>query len=139
MTALHLADTTAWNRSGRSAAIEARWSALLDDDALVVCSPIRLELLYSARSPGDYVALADDLADLPDLPLDDAVVVRAEEVQSLLAVTSHHRAASIVDLYVAAVAELNDATLIHYDRHFDAIADVTGQAAEWIAPRGTLD
>lgn len=139
MTALHLADTTAWNRSGRSAAIEARWSALLDDDVLAICSPVRLELLYSARSPSDYVTLRNDLGGLPDLPIHDLVVARAEDVQSRLATTSQHRAASIVDLYVAAVAELNDATLIHYDRHFDAIAEVTGQAVDWIAPRGTLD
>ena len=139
MTALHLADTTAWNRSGRSAAIEARWSALLDDDVLAVCSPVRLELLCSARSPGDYVMLANDLAGLPDLPLKDAVVARAEEVQSVLAATSHHRAASIVDLYIAAVAEVNGAMLLHYDRHFDAISRVTGQPAEWISPRGSVD
>ena len=139
MSELHLADTTAWNRSGRNAAIEARWNALLDDDRLAVCSPVRLELLYSARSPADYVALADDLAGLPELALDDPAVARAEEVQALLAASSRHRAASIVDLYVAAIAELAGATLLHYGRHFDAISRVTGQPAEWIAPRGTLD
>ena len=57
----------------------------------------------------------------------------------MLAGRSHHRGPAPVDLYVAAVAELNCATLLHYDRHFDAIVRVTGQAAEWIAPRGTLD
>lgn len=139
MTPAYLADTTAWNRSGRNAEIQARWNALLDGDGLAVCSPVRLELLYSARSPTDYVALADDLAGLPELTLDEVAVARAEEVQALLAVRSQQRAASIVDLYIAAVAELNEATLLHYDRHFDAIATVTGQPAEWLAPRGTLD
>lgn len=139
MTELHLADTTAWNRSGRDASSEERWSALLESDSLAICSPVRLELLYSARSPADYLALADELAALPELALDDAAAARAGEVQALLAAKSRQRAATIVDLYVAAVAELNGAILIHYDRHFDAIAGVTGQATEWIAPRGTLD
>jgi len=85
------------------------------------------------------VALSDDLSGLPQLHLDGAAVSRAEEVQRLLARTSQHRAARVVDLYVAAIAEVRGATVIHYDRHFDAIAAVTGQAAEWIAPRGTLD
>jgi hypothetical protein len=31
------------------------------------------------------------------------------------------------------------AILLHYDRHFDAIARVTGQPGEWIARRGSLD
>ena len=139
MTALHLADTSAWNRSGRNEAIAARWDELLDDGKLAICSPVRLELLYSARDPADYVALADDLGGLPELALDDRALARAEEVQAVLAETSQHRAARAPDLYIAAVAELNDATLLHYDRHFDAIAVVTGQPAEWIAPRGSVD
>ena len=139
MTALHLADTTAWNRSGRDPAIQARWNELFDVDGLAICSPVRLELLYSARSPADYVALADDLTGLPELALDGAAVARAEEVHALLAARSHQRAATIVDLYIAAVAELNGATLVHYDRHFDAISRVTGQVTEWLAPPGTLD
>ena len=139
MTPLHLADTSAWNRSGRNGATAARWDELLDNGSLAICSPVRLELLYSARSPADYVALADDLAGLPELALDDRALARAEEVQAVLAETSQHRAARAADLYIAAVAELNDATLLHYDRHFDAISRVTGQAAEWISPRGSLD
>jgi hypothetical protein len=139
VTVLHLADTSAWNRSGTDEAIATRWNELLDEGALAICSPVRLELLYSARSPADYAALADDLVGLPELALDGRVVARAEEVQAALAETSQHRAARAADLYIAAVAELNDATLLHYDRHFDAIAVVTGQPAEWIAPRGTVD
>ena len=57
----------------------------------------------------------------------------------MLAGRSHHRGPTPIDLYVAAGAELSGATLLHYDRHFDAIARVTGQSTEWIAPRGSLD
>jgi predicted nucleic acid-binding protein len=60
-------------------------------------------------------------------------------VQGLLAAASQHRGPTPFDLYIAAVAELNGATLVHYDRHFDAVARVTHQPMEWIAPRGTLD
>lgn len=137
MTAF-LADTSAWHRSGATPEIRERWSDLIVDGSLCVTSPVVLELLYSARDPEDYASLADDLRSLPALPLDGAAVRRALRVQSLLARQSEHRGAAPVDLYVAAVAEVNGATLVHYDRHFDAIAEVTGQPTEWIAPRGTL-
>jgi predicted nucleic acid-binding protein len=45
---------------------------------------------------------------------------------------------SLVDLLIAAIAEVNGATLLHCDRHFDAIEQVTGQPMEWLARRGTL-
>jgi predicted nucleic acid-binding protein len=135
----YLADTSAWNRSGRSEAVQERWRDLLVRGELAICSPIRLELLYSARNPADYVSLGDDLDGLIELPFDQAATARAHKVQALLAEDSQHRAATPIDLYIAAVAELNDATLIHYDRHFDAISRITGQAVEWISPRGSLD
>jgi hypothetical protein len=45
----------------------------------------------------------------------------------------------VVDLLVAATAARYGAVLLHYDRHFDAIARVTGQPTEWLARRGTFD
>ena len=134
----YLADTSAWHRSGRPPVID-RWQELLLRGQLASCSPIRLELLFSARGAADYKSLRDDLRALPDLPLSAQVVARAEDVQAGLAARGQHRGPTPVDVYVAAVAELNAATLLHYDRHFDAIARVTDQQMEWIAPRGSLD
>ena len=104
-----------------------------------MCPPVRLELLFSARGPADYAAFADELDGLPSCPMSHHVVDRAITVQALLAARSQHRGPNTVDLFVAAIAEVNDLTLVHYDRHFDAIARVTGQPTEWIAKRGTLD
>jgi predicted nucleic acid-binding protein len=139
VTQRYLGDTSAWHRSGATTEIRERWGDLMLNDALLITSAVRLELLYSARGPADHAALAGDLAGLPEVPIDRAVTARAEEVQALLAHRSHHRGPTPVDLYVAAAAEVNDLTLVHYDRHFDAILGATGQRAEWIAPRGTLD
>ena len=44
----------------------------------------------------------------------------------------------IVDLMIAATAELYEATVVHYDRDFDIIAMVTGQPVEWIVPAGSV-
>lgn len=85
----------------------------------------------------DRIQRAVDI--LPQIGIDDRTAARAEEIQSALVRRGHHRGPTPVDLLIAATAELNGLTLLHYDRHFDLIADVTGQPTEWLAERGTLD
>jgi predicted nucleic acid-binding protein len=132
----YLADTSAWNRSGH---VFARWSELTLRDELVLCAPVRLELLYSAHRKRDYQSLRADLRGFRDLRMDGWVTDFAEVIQARLAARSGHRGPTAVDLLVAATAARHGAILLHYDRHFDAIARVTGQPSEWIARRGTLD
>ena len=132
----YLADTSAWNRSRH--AFE-RWRELTLRDELVLCTPVRLELLYSARGSRHYQAFRADLSGFRDLRLDGWVTDFAEIIQTRLAARSAHRGPTAVDLLVAATAARHGAILLHYDRHFDAIARVTGQPTEWIARRGSLD
>ena len=139
MSAEFLVDTSAWNRSNASAEVSTRWTDLVVAEKVALCPPVRLELLYSARGPADYAAFADQLDGLTAVPLSRRAVDRATDVQASLAQSSQDCGPNPVDLYVAAIAELNDLIVIHYDRHFDAIACATGQPSEWIAPRGTLD
>jgi predicted nucleic acid-binding protein len=133
---LYLADTSAWHRSGQ---VEARWLAFIEQDALALCAPVALELLYSARGKVDYRMLARDLGQFPSLPVDARAEAVARRTQALLAERSQHRGPRPIDLLVAAVAEAHDAVLLHYDRHFDQIVRVTGQPAEWLGRPGTLD
>ena len=133
---LYLADTSAWHRSGR---VVERWEPLLETDEIALCTPVRLELLLSARGPADYRALSSDLAHVRHLRLDDRCERAAARIQEALVERSQHRGPTPMDLLIAAIAEVNGATLLHYDRHFDAIARVTGQPMEWLARRGTLD
>jgi predicted nucleic acid-binding protein len=134
--AQYLADTSAWNRSRH---VLERWSELTLRDELALCAPVRLELLYSVRRAGDFSAFRADLLGFRDLPIDGWAADFAEIIQARLAARSARRGPTAVDLLVAATAARHDVTLLHYDRHFDAIARVTGQPAEWIAPRGSLD
>jgi len=55
---------------------------------------------------------------------------RAVEVLTLLADRGQHRAPSVPDLIIAATAELAGLTVLHLDKDFDVIADVTGQSVE---------
>jgi predicted nucleic acid-binding protein len=133
--ARYLADTSAWNRSR----LVDRWSEFLEHDELALCAPIRLELLHSARGKADFAELAWQLDGLPSLPTSRPAEALALDVQSELATRSQHRGPKPIDLLIAAVAQVNGAVLLHYDRHFDLIARVTGQPAEWLARRGSLD
>ena len=131
----YLADTSAWNRSGR---VSSRWSALVETGRLLLCVPVRLELLYSARK-NDYDGLARDLDGFTHLPLDAQAEAAALRAQQRLARTSQHRGPAVTDLLIAGIAEANDVVLLHYDRHFDMIVRATGQPAQWLAKRGSLD
>jgi predicted nucleic acid-binding protein len=104
-----------------------------------VCTPVALELLFSARSRAEHNRLARDLSRLPNLPIDRKVERMALATQATVAGRRQHRGPMPVDLLIAAVADINDAVLLHYDRHFDAIRRVTGQPMEWLARRGSLD
>jgi predicted nucleic acid-binding protein len=133
---LYLADTSAWARSD---AVPGTWESLSWSNQLAICAPVALELLYSARSPRHYRALADELSLFRVLPTTDRAARAAVRTQALLAERSQHRGPRPIDLLIAGVAEVHDATLLHYDRHFDAIARVTGQPMEWLAQPGSLD
>jgi len=132
----YLADTSAWNRS---AAVFERWAELVARADIAMSPPVELELLYSARSAVDARILRDQLASLPQLQLDERAVATAREVQAELTEKAQHRGPRPMDLLIAAIAALNDAILLHYDKHFDTVARVTGQPMEWLARRGTLD
>ena len=58
---------------------------------------------------------------------------RAVEVQVALAARGQHRAPSIPDLLVASTAELAELTVLHIDKNFDLIAELTGQPTERLA------
>lgn len=62
-----------------------------------------------------------------------AIEDRALEVQMLLADRGHHRAPSVPDLIVAATAELAGLAVLHVDKDFELIAEVTGQPLERLA------
>jgi len=133
---LYLADKSAYARMHHTAVAD-RLTPLLVDGFVATCPIIDLEVLYSARSRSDYEDILVERGSLPSLPINEAVSERAVAVQRLLAQRGQHRL-PLPDLLIAAVAEINDLTVIHYDADYDRIASVTGQATEWVGPRGSV-
>jgi len=92
----------------------------------------RLEIGCSARSGRDLCAAVGGppLVLTPVEHQTPATQDRAMDVQMRLADLGHHRAPSVADLVVAATAELAGLTVVHLEKDFEVIAEVTGQPVE---------
>lgn len=108
------------------------WAARIERGMIRITTVTRLEIGYSARSGPDLRAglRQPPLAAMPVEYLTPAIADRAVEVQALLADRGQHRAPSIPDLVIAATAELAGLTVLHLDKDFQIIADITGQPLE---------
>jgi hypothetical protein len=135
---LYLVDTSASARLGRDA-VRNVIAGLIADRAAATCVTVDLEAGYSGRNLVDVQNIAQRRRALyVNLPVNETIAERAREVQLRLAKTGQHRAAGVVDLLTAAVAEFHGAVLLHYDSDFEHIAAVTGQPQAWVVPKGTL-
>jgi predicted nucleic acid-binding protein len=110
----------------------AVWTNRVDRGLLRISSLTRLEIGFSARSADE---LTDDisrppLSKMPIEYLTPSIEDRALEVQLRLAERGYHRAPSIPDLLIAATAELAKLTVLHLDKDFELIAEITGQPLE---------
>ncbi len=120
-----------------NAAVRARLEPLLVDGLVATCGIIDLESGFSARSAAVHRDIRRERRSLPRARIDGDVLDRALEVQGLLADRGQHRL-PIPGLAIAAAAESGGLTVLHYDADFDRIAEVTGQAHDWVVPRGTV-
>lgn len=117
---LHLADNA------------GEWAERIERGIVRISTVTRLEVGYSARSGADHrtVLHSPPIASMPVEYLTPKIEDRAVEVQSALASIGQHRAPSIPDLLIAATAELAELTVLHLDKDFDLIAQITGQPVE---------
>ena len=135
----YLVDTSAFARLGREPEVRSAWREQFEAGLLGLCTITELEILYSARSK----AHRDDLraalrAAYGWVVSPDRIFERASSVQDALTDRGTHRSAGPVDLLVAATAEENRLTLLHYDADFLQIAEVTGQPMRWVADPGSV-
>ena len=115
-------------------------AGLIADRAAATCVTVDLEAGYSGRDHNDVRSIAERRRQLyVALPISEAVAERAREVQVRMAARGHHRAAGVIDLLTAAVAEHHGAVILHYDADFEYISATTGQPQAWIVPRGTIN
>ena len=116
-----------------SAAVDAEeWARRIERGLVRISTLTRLEVGYSARSAIDHRQLLSEppISSMPVEYLTPKIEDRALELQFALAERGHHRAPSIPDLLIAATAELAELTVLHMDKDFDLIAEITDQRLE---------
>lgn len=108
------------------------WAERIERGLVRICTVTRLEVGFSARTADEHRALFAEapMAAMPVEHLTPRIEDRAVEVQAALADRGQHRAPSIPDLLIAATAELAELTVLHLDKDFELIAEVTGQPVE---------
>jgi predicted nucleic acid-binding protein len=124
---LVLVDTSVWARKNQPAVRQALAEAI-EANAVAMVAPVMLELLRSARDHAELLMLVEDYEALHAIALDPKLGKRAVAVQAALARRGYHRGPSPVDLLTAAAAESVGAELWHCDKHFELIAQFTGQS-----------
>lgn len=126
-----LADKSALVRLASSPDVD-QWTNRIHRGLVSVTTVTRLEIGFSARSGQALRAerRRPPLSAMPVEYLTPAVENRAIEVQAELADLGHHRAPPVPDLLIAATAELARLTVLHVDKDFELIAELTGQPAE---------
>jgi predicted nucleic acid-binding protein len=108
------------------------WANRIERGLVRITTVTLLEIGYSARDAKDLRA---GLREPPvaSMPIEYATPTsedRAVEVLALLADRGHHRAPSVPDLLVAATAEAAGLVVLHDDKDFELIAEITGQSTE---------
>jgi predicted nucleic acid-binding protein len=108
------------------------WASRIERGLVRITTVTRLEVCYSARDAQDLRAGLQD-PPVGSMPVEYATPTaedRAVEVLTLLAERGHHRAPSVPDLLIAATAESAGLVVLHDDKDFELIAQVTGQAVQ---------
>ena len=129
-----LIDTSAWieyfRATGSAAAVEVRRLLATEEDQLVMCEPVAMEILSGAFDDDTHLKLERLVTGLPTLKVDDAVDFRSAAAIYRAARRRGQTIRSINDCLIAAASIRHGATIIHRDADFDLIAGITGLQAE---------
>src|ERR1039458_6858890 len=136
--ASHLADTSALARL-RHPGVAAVLGRLSEAGRVATCGVIEFELGWATRTSAQFDELRTDrdtgyewLATL------DEDWRRGLEVQAAPLRRGRIRAVGFPDLLIAAVAEREHVTVLHYDSDYDHITAITGQPTQWVLPRAPV-
>ena len=137
MALSHLVDTSVLTRL-RVAAVRDEVESRASVGEVARAGISDLEIGFSARRATEWDQLMDALGIFDRIETTAEHVGRALQVQRMLA-AKHQRGRKVPDLLIAAAAEANGLTVLHYDADFDRISSVTGQRCEWVVPVGSVD
>jgi predicted nucleic acid-binding protein len=109
----------------------------MDEGLIATCAIVDLEVLYSARSLADYVAVLVERRSFASAPITAEVMATAIDLQRVLARRGQHRA-PIPDLVISAAAKHAGLVVLHYDADFERIARAGGADHDWVVLQGSV-
>jgi predicted nucleic acid-binding protein len=135
---LFIADKSVWDRASLPQ-VWPLWEQALRADQIATCAIGRLELLYSARGAEEFASWEADLAALRDIPITRSELAAAVcAMRDLVELGERRHRVPLPDVILAATAAGAGVGVLHYDRHFDRLAEVLSFRSQWVLPRGTL-
>jgi predicted nucleic acid-binding protein len=133
-----IADTSVWQRAGHPAIRDA-WAQALRAGSVATCSIVALELLYSTRDVDEFRALEAELSLLREIPVSVSVQRAAiGALRTLAAAAPRQHRVPLADALIAAAAQEAGVGVLHYDRHYDRLAEALAFDSRWAAPPGSL-
>lgn len=111
---------------------------LLATRSVTHCRLSVLELGYSARTIQERDTITSAVEVFPLIEVEPVDLWCAGATQRLLAGAALRRR-KMPDVVITAVAQRLGLTVLHYDRDFELISDLTGQPHEWVVRRGDID
>lgn len=133
-----LGDPSAINRADHPAVCEPVLAAI-NARQIVTCEIVTLELLRSARNHEEVEQREASQSTFHHVP-----VTRSVQRAALTAIrelarrgAGRHRV-PVPDVLIAAAAQEAGVGVLHYDRHFDRLAEVMHFRSVWLAPAGSL-
>ncbi|MBT5730991.1 MAG: VapC toxin family PIN domain ribonuclease [Microbacteriaceae bacterium] len=124
-------DASALHRLGHAQDYEV-WVERIGRGLVHISSMTLLEIGFSARNISHFDALFSHplMKNFVEVTQSPAAEVQARETQRALVAKGQHRAPSIPDLVIAAQGYVDGHTVLHLDKDFDLVAEVTGQKVE---------
>jgi predicted nucleic acid-binding protein len=119
--------------------VRERWIAAVEADRIATCSIVTMELLFSARDAAGVAETERVEATFRQITV-SASVQRAAigAVRKLSQQGAGRHRIPPPDALIAAAAQDAGVGVLHYDRHFDRLAEVLSFESVWIAPAGSL-
>lgn len=134
-----VADTSAWARAS-AAQVASKWTEAARAGDLIGCPVVTLELLHDAPDRERVERTASALAGLRQAPVNravtDAAISAVRELAARGAAGAHR--VRLADALVAAAAADRGLGVLHYDHHFDRLAEVLPFKSQWVARPGSI-
>ncbi len=136
--AIVLADKSAINRAEHPS-VRQEVAAALNARQIVTCSVVTLEVMYSARDREELEDLEATQSTLRAIPMTDSIHRAAlTAIRELARRGAGRHRVPVADVLIAAAAQEAGVGVLHYDHHYDRLAEVLHFRSMWLAPAGSL-